>query len=74
MLEEQFHAMETWLMPMTHDGRRRDKEKVIGELTERFETMVKGYTKLIEVLKAKGHSPARPKPTRATPKRKKSEE
>jgi hypothetical protein len=73
VLEEQFHAMETWLMPMTHDGLRRDKEKVIGELTERFETMVKGYTKLIEVLKAKGehkpYTPERPKPTKATPKR-----
>ncbi|MCF7973179.1 MAG: DNA repair ATPase [Phycisphaerae bacterium] len=52
VLEEQFHAMETWLMPMTH-GERKDKDKVIGELTQRFEGMVKGYQKLIEVLNAK---------------------
>jgi len=52
VLEEQFHAMETWLMPMTH-GEKKDKDKVIGELTQRFEGMVKGYTKLIEVLNAK---------------------
>ncbi len=52
VLEEQFHAMETWLMPMTH-GERKDKDKVIGELTDRFEGMVKGYTKLIDVLRSK---------------------
>jgi hypothetical protein len=38
---------------MTHDGHKKDKAKVIKDLTDRFETMVKGYTKLIHVLKAK---------------------
>jgi hypothetical protein len=58
VLEEQFHAMETWLMPMTH-GERKDKNQVIGELTERFEGMIKGYTKLIEVLQSKTESKVR---------------
>ena len=52
VLEEQFEAMETWLMPMRH-GQKKDKSKVIHDLVERFETMVKGYSKLIQVLKAK---------------------
>ena len=60
VLEEQFHAMETWLMPMTH-GQKKDKDKVIGELTGRFEAMVQGYTKLIEVLRAKKTRDARQK-------------
>ena len=52
VLEEQFRAMETWLLPMSHDE-KRSKQKVIAELMERFEAMVKGYNKLIDVLKAK---------------------
>lgn len=52
VLEEQFEAMETWLMPMRH-GQKKDKSKVIHDLVDRFETMVKGYSKLIQVLKAK---------------------
>ncbi len=60
VLEEQFHAMETWLMPMTH-GQKKDRDKVIGELTGRFEAMVQGYTKLIEVLRAKKTKDARQK-------------
>ena len=55
VLEEQFDAMETWLMPMTH-GEKKDKDKVIADLTERFEGMIKGYTKLIEVLQSKTES------------------
>jgi hypothetical protein len=39
-------------MPMTH-GQKKDKNKVIADLTGRFEAMVQGYTKLIEVLRAK---------------------
>jgi hypothetical protein len=56
VLEEQFRAMETWLMPMTH-GEKKERDKVIGELTQRFEGMVKGYQKLIEVLNAKKQGP-----------------
>ena len=60
VLEEQFHAMETWLMPMTH-GQKKDKDKVIADLTGRFEAMVQGYSKLIEVLEAKKARNARQK-------------
>ncbi len=52
VLEEQFKAMETWLMPMAH-GEKKDKEHVIDELAGRFEMMVKGYEKLIAVLRSK---------------------
>lgn len=52
VLEEQFRAMETWLLPMAHDE-KKSKQKVIMELMQRFEAMVKGYSKLIDVLKAK---------------------
>jgi hypothetical protein len=52
VLEEQFRAMETWLLPMSHEE-KKSKQKVIIELMQRFEAMVKGYTKLIEVLKSK---------------------
>ena len=52
VLEEQFRAMETWLLPMSHDE-KKSKQKVITELMERFEAMVKGYNKLIDVLKSK---------------------
>jgi hypothetical protein len=52
VLEEQFRAMETWLLPMSHDE-KKSKQKVIMELMERFEAMVKGYNKLIDVLKSK---------------------
>ncbi len=52
VLEEQFRAMETWLLPMSHDE-KKSKQKVIRELMERFEAMVRGYNKLIDVLKAK---------------------
>ncbi len=52
VLEEQFHAMETWLLPMSHDE-KKSKQKVIAELMERFEAMVQGYNKLIDVLKSK---------------------
>ncbi|MFC1765785.1 hypothetical protein ACFL6U_27380, partial [Planctomycetota bacterium] len=58
VLEEQFHAMETWLMPMAH-GQKKDKGRVITELTERFETMIKGYTKLIGVLQTKRRTSAK---------------
>jgi len=45
---------------MTH-GQKKDRDKVIGELTGRFEAMVQGYTKLIEVLQAKKTRDARKK-------------
>lgn len=61
VLEEQFKAMETWLLPMAH-GDKEDKNRIIGELLGRFETMVQGYNKLIEILKGKrSESPVRPK-------------
>lgn len=50
VLEEQFKAMETWLLPMTR-GDQSSKSKVVKELRQRFEVMVAGYSKLIEVLK-----------------------
>ena len=52
VMEEQFRAMETWLLPMSH-SEKKNKQKVIMELMERFEVMVKGYNKLIDVLKSK---------------------
>ncbi len=52
VLEEQFKAMETWLLPMSH-GNKEERDRVIDHLTERFETMVRGYNKLIDVLKSK---------------------
>lgn len=52
VLEEQFHAMETWLLPMTH-GDKAQKLQVIDQLMERFETMVCGYNRLIEVLRSR---------------------
>ncbi len=52
VLEEQFRAMETWLLPMTH-GNRAEKLQVIDQLMERFETMVRGYNRLIEVLRSR---------------------
>jgi hypothetical protein len=58
VLEEQFKAMETWLLPMAH-GSKKDKRRTIDELLMRFETMMQGYSRLIEVLKAKrDHAPA----------------
>jgi MoxR-like ATPase len=50
VLEEQFRAMETWLLPMTH-GDKAQKLQVIDQLMERFEIMVRGYKRLIEVLR-----------------------
>ena len=52
VLEEQFKAMETWLLPMAH-GEPKGKDKVIGQLKQRFEAMVKGYNKLIDVLNSR---------------------
>ncbi len=52
VLEEQFKAMETWLLPMSH-GDKEKRNRVIDQLTERFEIMVGGYNKLIDVLKSK---------------------
>jgi len=52
VLEEQFKAMETWLLPMAH-GDKNDKNRILDELSERFETMVQGYSKLIEILQSK---------------------
>ena len=52
VLEEQFKAMETWLLPMTH-GEKKDKDEVIVKLMKRFKTMSQGYNKLIQVLSAK---------------------
>jgi len=52
VLEEQFHAMETWLLPMSH-GQKKEKNVVIDKLIERFTTMSHGYDRLIEILKSK---------------------
>ncbi len=51
VLEEQFRAMETWLLPMTH-GDKAQKHQVIDQLMKRFEVMVHGYNRLIEVLRS----------------------
>ncbi|MEN6428219.1 MAG: AAA family ATPase, partial [Phycisphaerales bacterium] len=51
VLEEQFRAMETWLLPMTH-GDKAQKDQVIDQLMDRFEIMVRGYNRLIEVLRS----------------------
>jgi len=61
VLEEQFRAMETWLLPMTH-GDKAEKERVVDQLMTRFEVMVQGYNRLIEVLRSRkgaGDAPAR---------------
>ncbi len=52
VLEEQFRAMETWLLPMTH-GDKAEKDRVIDQLAERFTTMVQGYNRLIGVLQSR---------------------
>jgi MoxR-like ATPase len=52
VLEEQFKAMETWLLPMSH-GDKDERNRVIDQLAERFEIMVRGYNRLIDVLKSK---------------------
>jgi MoxR-like ATPase len=52
VLEEQFRAMETWLLPMTH-GDKVEKGRIIDQLAERFATMVRGYNRLIEVLESR---------------------
>jgi hypothetical protein len=72
VLEEQFRAMETWLLPMSHEE-KKSKQKVIIELMQRFEAMVKGYTRLIEVLKSKykpeeSERTSEDKPKQAKPK------
>jgi hypothetical protein len=62
VLEEQFRAMETWLLPMTH-GDKAEKDRVIDQLMERFATMVRGYNRLIEVLQSrKAEQDATPAP------------
>jgi len=52
VLEEQFRAMETWLLPMTQ-GDKAERDRVIDQLMERFGVMVRGYTRLIEVLQSR---------------------
>jgi MoxR-like ATPase len=52
VLEEQFHAMETWLLPMTH-GDKAERDRVIDQLMERFGAMVRGYTRLLDVLQSR---------------------
>ena len=59
VLEEQFKAMETWLLPMAH-GDRKERDRTIGELLVRFETMMQGYSRLIDVLKTKRDQIAAP--------------
>jgi MoxR-like ATPase len=62
VLEEQFKAMETWLLPMTH-GDKAQRDRVIDDLIGRFETMVRGYGKLLEVLRSRRgdqSAPAKP--------------
>jgi len=68
VLEEQFHAMETWLLPMTH-GDKAQKDQVIGQLMERFEFMVRGYNRLIDVLRSHrtGESVPQDRPARKSP-------
>jgi hypothetical protein len=52
VLEEQFRAMETWLLPMTH-GDKAERDRVIDQLMERFGAMVRGYTRLLDVLQSR---------------------
>ncbi len=73
VLEEQFRAMETWLLPMAH-GDKNDKNRILDELSQRFEMMVQGYSKLIEVLKSKRESePKQNKAPRPKNKKKKND-
>ena len=80
VLEEQFRAMETWLLPMTH-GDKAERDRVIDQLRERFEIMVRGYNRLIEVLQSRraekeGHAgapePPIPGPQARKPRRRRN--
>jgi hypothetical protein len=66
VLEEQFKAMETWLLPMAH-GDKKGRDKTIGELLTRFDTMRRGYGRLIEVLESKRDQIGAPRPSKPQP-------
>ena len=51
VLEEQFKTLETWLIPVHHSD--ADRIEYFKQLMGRFETMVSGYTRLMDALKAK---------------------
>ena len=51
VLQEQYNTMETWLMRVTRN--RNGQRKYVNELVTRFETMVDGYTDMIEYLKGR---------------------
>ena len=51
VLQEQYNTMETWLMRVTRN--RKGQRKYVHELVTRFETMVEGYTDMINYLQTK---------------------
>ena len=51
VLEEQFRTLETWLIPVHKND--ADRVEYFQHLMERFETMVSGYTRLMNALKKK---------------------
>jgi hypothetical protein len=51
VLEEQFRTMETWLVPVHHE--KADRRAYFEHLLKRFQTMVDGYSRLIEALREK---------------------
>jgi len=63
VLEEQFKTMETWLIPVHHAD--ADRREYFEHLVERFQAMVKGYTRLVEALRNK-YDPPKP-PAKKTP-------
>lgn len=60
VLEEQFHMMELWLEPVARSDSGR--KEYAQHLQQRFQEMVEGYTRLIEVLQGgrPGQSPQAP--------------
>lgn len=51
VLEEQFRTLETWLIPVHKSD--ADRVEYFQHLMERFETMVSGYTRLMDALRKK---------------------
>jgi hypothetical protein len=66
VLEEQFKTMETWLIPVHHGD--ADRQEYFEKLVSRFETMAKGYGRLIAALEKK-YRPTKTKKSNA-PKKK----
>ncbi|NLF30319.1 MAG: AAA domain-containing protein [Planctomycetes bacterium] len=65
VLEEQFQMLETWLAPVERSVEGR--AQYIGDLIERFQAMVEGYTQLIALLNRKRALPQAGEPRLGDP-------